>query len=70
MLLVYAYDPRDRAKQQRALDVLKRLVQAERAALSAPCLSVTEDAEHERYLEGVRYLNPFSAAFDISILDG
>lgn len=30
---------------------------------------LTEDAEHDSILEGVRYLNPFHAAFDISALE-
>jgi predicted nucleic acid-binding protein len=134
-VLVYAYDPRDRTKQERALLVLDRLIQRERAALSGQCLSeffsvvtqrlpepltrteaithverlsrachvlaltpgvvlegcrgserhsqsiwdaliwavaklnqvpyvLTEDAEHDRFLEGVRFLNPFSPAFE------
>lgn len=27
---------------------------------------LTEDAEHERFLEGVRFLNPFAASFDVA----
>ena len=38
-VLVYAHDPRDRPKQERALLVLDRLVEAGRAVLSAQCLS-------------------------------
>jgi predicted nucleic acid-binding protein len=134
-VLVYAYDPRDRNKQERALLVLDQLIQRQRAALSVQCLSeffsvvtqrlpepltraeavirverlsracrvldltsavvlegsrgserhnlsiwdaliwavaklnqvpyvLTEDAEHDRYLESVRFLNPFSSAFE------
>lgn len=29
---------------------------------------LTEDAPHERFLEGVRFLNPFDPAFDLRIL--
>ena len=29
---------------------------------------ITEDAEHGRELEGVRYLNPFDGAFDLDAL--
>lgn len=29
---------------------------------------VTEDAEHGRFLEGVRFLNPFASTFDLSSL--
>jgi predicted nucleic acid-binding protein len=38
-VLVYAHDPRDRPKQERALLVLDRLIGSERAVLSAQCLS-------------------------------
>jgi predicted nucleic acid-binding protein len=38
-VLVYAHDPRDRPKQERALLVLDRLIGAERAVLSAQCLA-------------------------------
>lgn len=38
-VLVYAHDPRDRDKQQRALLVINSLVQVERAVLSVQCLS-------------------------------
>jgi predicted nucleic acid-binding protein len=139
-VLVYAHDPRDRPKQERALLVLDRLIEAERAVLSAQCLSeffavvtrrlpepltpvealaqadrlaracrvlevtaavvlegcrgsvqhglavwdaliwaaarlnqvpavLTEDAPHGRSLEGVRFLNPFAAAFNLNLLD-
>jgi predicted nucleic acid-binding protein len=37
-VLVYAHDPRDRRKQERALLVLDRLVATERAVLSVQCL--------------------------------
>jgi predicted nucleic acid-binding protein len=30
---------------------------------------LTEDAEHERFLEGVRFLNPFHPAFDLADLE-
>ncbi len=30
---------------------------------------LTEDAEHERYLEGVRFLNPFHPSFDLAFLE-
>lgn len=29
---------------------------------------LTEDAEHGRFLEGVSYLNPFDARFDLAPL--
>ncbi|MBI4507486.1 MAG: PIN domain-containing protein [Chloroflexi bacterium] len=32
-----------------------------------PCV-LTEDAEHGRVVEGVRFLNPFAAAFDLGLL--
>lgn len=38
-VLVYAHDPRDRAKQERALQVLDRLVENQRAVVSVQCLS-------------------------------
>lgn len=38
-VLVYAYDPRDRAKQQLARGILRDLIRSERAAVSAQCLS-------------------------------
>jgi predicted nucleic acid-binding protein len=134
-VLVYMYDPRDREKQDRALLLVDRLIQRQRAALSVQCLSeffsvatqrlpeplsraeaairverlsracrvldltpavviegcrgsaqhdlsiwdaliwavaklnqvpwvLTEDAEHDRFLEGVRFLNPFSSTFE------
>ena len=31
---------------------------------------LTEDAEHGRFLEGVRFLNPFDASFDLDALSG
>lgn len=139
-ILVYAYDPRDHDKQDRALAVLRRLIATGRGkvstqilgefyavstskleprltpadaadqigALSAawPVLSVTglvvldaargaathrldywdaqtwatahlnqiplvlsEDFAHERVIEGVQFLNPFSPAFDPAALD-
>jgi predicted nucleic acid-binding protein len=138
-VLVYAHDPRQRNKQERALWVLDALIRAERAVLSAQCLSeffsvvtrrlpepmspqeamaqvdrlarscfvldvtapvvlegcrgvvqyglplwdaliwavaklnqvpvvLTEDAVHGRVLEGIRFLDPFSAAFDVTVL--
>ncbi len=139
-VLVYAYDPRDREKQERALLVLDGLIKSERATISVQCMSeffnvvtlrlpepmtredalirvermarvyrvfdltatvilegcrgsaqhglslwdsliwavaklnqvpyvLTEDAEHWRFLEGVRFLNPFSSAFDLNMLN-
>lgn len=38
-VLVYAYDPRDRGKQEVARSVLRELIRSERAAVSAQCLS-------------------------------
>ena len=38
-ILVYAYDPRDRAKQKVARSVLRDLIRSDRAAVSAQCLS-------------------------------
>lgn len=38
-VLVYAYDPRDRGKQETARSVLRELIRSERAAVSAQCLS-------------------------------
>lgn len=138
-VLVYRHDPRDRAKQDRALEVFRELVQARRAATSAQCLVefcrvvtqrlpermapadalaeigrhlevlevvdltgpvaleacrgssehrlaiwdalvwaaaklnglpyvITEDAEHGRSLEGVTYLDPFDARFEVGAL--
>jgi len=138
-VLVYAHDPRDRNKQQRALLVLDSLIGSDRAVISVQCLSeffsvvtrrlpepmtgsqavaqverfarscrvldltpavilegcrgaaqhgvsiwdaliwaaaklnqvpyvLTEDSEHGRFLEGVRFLNPFSSAFDLALL--
>ena len=133
-ILVYAHDPRDAIKQERALRVLNEVIGTGRAVLSAQCLSeffavatrrlpepltpaeartqlerfvracrvvdvtaavvlegcrgveahgmslwdaliwaaaklnqvpciLTEDAEHGRFLEGVRFLNPFTPEF-------
>lgn len=138
-VLVYAHDPRDRAKQERALLILDGLIRSGRAVLSVQCLSeffrvvtrrlpepmtpahalaqverlvrschildltpavvlegcrgaahhglsiwdaliwavaklnqvpyvLTEDAEHGRFLEGVRFLNPFAPASDLGML--
>ena len=140
-ILVYAHDPRDRRKQERAFLVLDGLIGSGRAVLSVQCLSeffsaatrrlpeplepaaamaqverliracpvldltpaavlegcrgsiehdlsiwdaliwavgklnqvpyiLTEDAEHERFLEGVRFLNPFDRSFDLAFLAG
>jgi predicted nucleic acid-binding protein len=134
-ILIYAYDPRDRAKQRTATSIVEALIAARRAVLSVQCLSeffsvatnklpqpltrseardevqrfaracrvldltpgvalegcrgaaelglsiwdaliwaaaklnqvpyvLTEDAEHGRFLEGVRFANPFAPAFD------
>jgi len=38
------------------------------ARLSGIPYVLTEDAEHDRVLEGVRYLNPFHSDFDMSLL--
>lgn len=38
-VLIYAYDPRDRSKQEQAFFVVDRLIQAGRAVLSVQCLS-------------------------------
>lgn len=136
-ILVYSHDPRDAAKQARALSVLDQLISGGHAVLSAQCLSeffaaatrrlpepltpaealaqverfsracrvvavtpavvlegcrgvtahrmslwnaliwaaaklnqvpyvLTEDAEHRRFLEGVRFLNPFTPEFALS----
>lgn len=138
-VLVYAADPRDRAKQTAAAELLEGLIATQRAVLSVQCLTefysvvtrrlrdpiaprqalgwveqfaaacrvldltsavvleglrgcaryelspwdaliwavakmnqipylLTEDAEHGRVLEGVRYLDPFDPAFDASVL--
>ena len=58
-VIVYAHDPRDRPKQERALLVPDRLVRACRV------LDVTPAA----VLEGVRFLNPFAPEFDLGLLD-
>jgi predicted nucleic acid-binding protein len=138
-VLVYAYDPRDRKKQEHSRAVLDRLVSRELAVISVQCLTeffrvvrwklpnplrpddalsqvvrlaracrvldltawtvleacrasntyqvsiwdaliwasakvnqisdvLTEDWNHERVLEGVRFLNPFDPAFDLAVL--
>ncbi len=138
-VLICAYDPRDRNKQERALLVINNLITSERIVVSVQCLSeffnvascrltesmtrnealarverlasvchvldltpavvlegcrgsiehglsfwdaliwavaklnqvpfiLTEDAEHGRLLEGVRFLNPFATSFDLAIL--
>jgi predicted nucleic acid-binding protein len=140
-VLVYRLDPRDRSRQDRAAEVFRGLVEAERAGTSAQCLIefyrvvtqrlpepftprdalaevgryveilpvidvtgavvaeacrgsgrhrlslwdalvwssaklnqvpyvLTEDAEHGRVLEGVTYLDPFDARFDLAPLLG
>lgn len=38
-ILVYAYDPRDRVRQEKAIFVLDQLFDAERAVLSVQCLT-------------------------------
>ena len=139
-VLVYAYDPRDRKKQEHARAILRRLVPGGLAVISVQCLTeffrvvrwklpeplspddallrvvrlaracrvldltswivleacrasnayqvsiwdaliwatakvnqvpdvLTEDWEHERVLEGVCFLNPFDAAFDVALLE-
>jgi len=138
-VLVYSFDPRDVEKQNRAREVIERLLASDRAVVSVQCLTeffrtvrwrlpeplspgdalaqvtrlslacrvldittaavleacraandyqmaiwdaliwsvarlsgipyvLTEDAEHDRVLEGVRYLNPFHSDFDMSLL--
>lgn len=39
------------------------------AKLSQLPIILTEDAEHGRFLEGVRFLNPFDPHFDLDALD-
>lgn len=139
-VLVYAFDPRDRPKQDRARELLRELLTSKRAVLSVQCLTeffrtvrwrlpdplgpeaalrevanfsracrildltaqtvligcdasnrfqmsiwdaliwaaakinevpyvLSEDADHGRVIEGVRYLNPFDAGFDSSLLE-
>lgn len=139
-ILVYIFDPRDHAKQRKALDVLDFLIARRLAVLSVQCLTeffravrwrlpqplshdqalahvedftlscrvlpltppvvmdgcrgcqdhglafwdaliwavtklngilyiLTEDEEHGRVIEGVRYLNPFHPDFDVSLLE-
>jgi len=138
-VLVYAHDPRDRTKQERALAVLDRLIPSGLAVLSVQCLTeffqaarwklteplrpeealaqverlaracrvldltsmvvlegcrgsnahglslwdsliwaaaklnqvpcvLSEDFQHDRTLEGVRFLNPFVESFDLAAL--
>ena len=138
-VLVYTLDPRDVAKQDRAIQVLDQLIESEQAILSAQCLTeffavttrrlpeplapaeahtqverfaracqvvditpaivlegcrgvtahgmslwdaliwaaaklnqipyvLTEDTEDGRFLEGVRFLNPFRASFSLDNL--
>ncbi len=139
-VLVYSFDPRDVQKQNRAREVLERLLAHDRAVVSVQCLTeffrtvrwrlpeplspddaldqvtrlslacrvldittpvvleacratndyqmaiwdaliwsvarlngiaylLTEDADHNHVLEGVRYLNPFHQDFDMSLLE-
>ena len=139
-ILVYAHDPRDRRKQERAVLVLDRLISRGQAVLSVQCLSeffnaatrklperlspaaalaqverfiraclildltpgvvlegcrgatdhslsvwdaliwataklnqvpyvLTEDMQHGRFLEGVRFQNPFVTQFDLALLE-
>ncbi len=139
-VLVYAFDPRDRQKQEQARAAIEQLVPIGRAVLSVQCLTeffrtvrwrlpdplgpddallevtrlartcrildmttqvvlegcrasnlyqmalwdaliwasakvnqipevLTEDADHDRILEGVRFLNPFHPSFDLSPLE-
>jgi predicted nucleic acid-binding protein len=138
-VLVYSFDPRDVEKQDRAREVIERILSSDRAVVSVQCLTeffrtvrwrlpeplspddalaqvthlslacrvleittpvvleacraandyqmaiwdaliwsvarlsgipyvLTEDADHERLLEGVRYLNPFHHDFDMALL--
>ena len=138
-ILIYVHDPRDQTKQERAFEVLDRLIKSKSAVISVQCLSeffstvrwklpeplsqlhalaqvesftltcrvlsltphavleacrcsnsyglsiwdsltwavarlngvpsiVTEDNEHGRMIEGVRYLNPFHQDFDMALL--
>lgn len=139
-ILIYMFDPRDHAKQRRALEVLDFLVSRRSAVLSVQCLTeffravcwrlpdplshgealaevedltlacrvlpltapavlegcrgcdahnlsfwdaliwavtklngipyvLSEDNEHGRVIEGVRFLNPFHPDFDLSLLE-
>lgn len=77
-VLVYAHDPRDRRKQERALAVLDTLMTQERVALSVQCLSeffnattrrlpeplspAVAHAQVERFVRGSRILNLTAAA--------
>ena len=77
-VLVYAHDPRDRRKQERALAVLDRLINQGRVALSVQCLSEffntttrrlpeplpseVAQAQVERFVRGCRILDLTAAA--------
>ncbi|MBI3977765.1 MAG: PIN domain-containing protein [Chloroflexi bacterium] len=52
---------------QHRLSIWDALIWAAARLNQVPYL-LTEDAEHGRFLEGVRFLNPFDPAFDIGML--
>ena len=53
-VLVYAHDPRDRRKQERALEVLDRLIPNGQAVLSVQCLTEFFQAVRHRIPEPLR----------------
>jgi hypothetical protein len=59
-VLVYAYDPTDEDKRDRAIEVLEFLGTRQLGSL--------EDFNGGALLEGVRFLNPFTTAFDLNWL--
>ncbi len=57
-----------RGSTEYGLSIWDALIWAVGKLNQIPCV-LTEDAEHERYLEGVRFLNPFHPSFDLAFLE-
>jgi len=55
------------ASNRHQMSIWDALIWAVAKVNQIPCV-LTEDAEHARLLEGVRYLNPFHSDFDMALL--
>lgn len=56
-----------RGTAQHGLSVWDALIWAAAKLNQVPCV-LTEDAPHGRFLEGVRFLNPFDTSFELGAL--
>jgi len=57
-----------RASNRHQMSIWDALIWAAAKVNEIPYI-LTEDAEHNRFIEGVRYLNPFAAEFEMNLLE-